>query len=489
MKRLLIPLIFVSTLTACGVTACGGGGSSTPTPHPVSYEPPVISGTNLNHVQPETMAIINLNTASLYSGNDILFYNLIGKGDINGDGYDDLVIGLFRHTTSPSYSGREYDPSGEIKPVVLFYDPVNDTYIVNAQLQSVIHKNQHPRQVAIADFDGDGRNDIFIADHGYDDGPYGNQNTLLLNKSTGFVDGTDTLPQVTDFSHGLVIADFDNNGKPDLLLLNNRVDIRTKCSLYLGFTDCPYNPPKDSESYVLFNNGLAGLSRGTLNIPNKVINFTSTTSDFNLRLYVGHSADFNRDGWPDLVISNHRDIFIIESTGAKGQFSSAQVFGPPPALQSCEYTPVSAITSIDIDSDGENEIVASFTCNLNTAYFRAFKRNKSGTWEDKSDILIGDQTANASIINDGWCYKFEIADVNADGKPDIICQSVRGQGSGNNNVFWTIANGKLQSMNITLQNGAWAGFGTMVKNKTGNAILGFNSPKGQPNLVIKRWKN
>ena len=131
MKRLLIPLILASTLTACGMTGCGGGGSTTPISNPASQEPQVISGINLNQVQAETIATINLNTASLYFGNDILFYNLIGKGDINGDGYDDLVIGLFRHTTSPSYSGRQYDPSGEIKPVVLFYDPLNDTYIVN----------------------------------------------------------------------------------------------------------------------------------------------------------------------------------------------------------------------------------------------------------------------------------------------------------------------------------------------------------------------
>lgn len=483
MRKLLIPALILAILAGCG-----GGQVIAPSQDPM---PPIAStiNLNLNSAPSEIIAKINLNTASLYLGSDKLFYNLLGKGDINGDGYDDLVIGLFRHTTTPSYSGRQLDPSGEIKPVVLFYDTVNDTYIVNTQLQSVIRKNQHPRQVAIADFDGDGRNDVFIADHGYDDAPYGNQNTLLLNKVNGFIDGTDMLPQYADFSHGLVVADFDNNSKPDLLILNNRTEAQTKCEKYSGFTDCHYTSPKLSESYVLFNNGLGGLTKGALNIPDSVINFTTTSADPNKRLYVGHGADFNSDGWTDLVVSNHRDIFIMESKGSVGQFSSAQVIKPPAALSSCTYTPASAITSLDLDDDKVDEIIASFACDLHAAYFKIYKRNIHGIWEDKTNSFLPDQTANTNIVNDGWCYKFEIADINADGKKDIICQSTRGQGKGSNNIFWISLNGKLVSADVILQNGNWFAFETMVKTKNGTGILGFNHQMGHSDLVIKRWKN
>lgn len=483
MKKTILASLLIGILTACGGSV---SGTAPVTPEP----PPPKNVVNLNQVPDEVVSIVNLNVASLYSGTDILYFNLLGKGDINGDGYDDLVIGLFRHTTTPSYSGRLHDPSGEIKPIVLFYDADKDTYAINAQLQSVIRKNQHPRQVAIADFDGDGRNDVFIADHGYDDAPYGNQNSLLLNKASGFVDGTSLLPQFSDFSHGLVLADFDGNGKSDLLVLNNTVGDKTKCQQYPAFTECTYTPPKFSESYVLFNNGGSVLTRGKLDIPNDIINFNSSTFNGNTRLYVGYSSDFNQDGRADLVISNHRDIFILESQNSFGKFSSAQVFGPIPALANCKYTPTSAITSIDIDGDGTEEILASSTCDMYTAYFRAFKRNSSGIWEDKTSILIPDQTANTSIVNDGWCYKFEIADVNSDGKKDVICQSLRGGANGTgNNIFWSVNDGKLQSMNIILQNGTWTGFETMVKQRSGTAILGFSYKPEQPNLIIKRWKN
>lgn len=441
----------------------------------------------LDQLPSSTVATVNLNTASGYLGSDVLFYNLLGKGDLNGDGYEDLVIGLFRHTTNPSYSGRDYDPSGEIRPIVLFYNPSTDGYEVNAQLQSVIRKNQHPRQVAIADFDGDGRNDLFIADHGYDDAPYGNPNTLLLNKPGGYVDGTDRLPKYTDFSHGLVMADFDGNGRPDLLVMNNRVDDRTKCQLYPAFKECSDNPPKHSESYVLFNQGTQGLVPGVLPIPNEVINFTATNFDKNLRLYVGHSADFNQDGRADLVVSNHRNLFVLESAAA-GRFAPAQVFSPPAQAQAAckDYIPYTAITSLDMDADGVPEILASFGCGLQAVEFQVFKRAANGVWSDATARFVGDQQANTTLA-DGWCYKLEVEDLNNDGIPDVICQSTRGLGTPTNNVFWW-GGPTLRASGITLQNGDWTNFQTVVKNRDGLYLLGLRNRKGESLLSVQRWK-
>lgn len=440
---------------------------------------------DLNMLDASVVAVVDLYKAAGYSGTDLLFFDLLGKGDINGDGYEDLVIGLFRHSKSPSYSGREFDPSGEIKPVVLIFNPTTDKYEIDSKLQAVIRTNQHPRQVAIADFDGDGRNDIFIADHGYDDAPYGNQNTLLLNKVTGFEDGTHLLPQQSDFSHGLVMADFDGNGKPDLLVLNNTVSDKTKCEQYPAFKECSYTPPKFSESYVLFNFGVSGLKKGVLDIPDEIINFKKSNWERDLRLYVGHSADFNKDGRADLVISNHRNLFIFESVGlSTGKFLPAQVFSPP--TRCLDSNPYSAITSLDLDDDGVDEIIASNACDLGGAYFQVFKRDKSGVWADKTNDFVGDQAANKKL-SDGWCYKFEIFDLNADGARDLICQSVRGFGTPTNNVIWLGGN-KFEFSNAAPKDSNWTNFETVVRNKDGNFLLGLKGEMSNPNLSIKRWK-
>ena len=481
MKKLI-----TSVAVSLFLVACGGGGGGSATAGGTVTPAPVL----LSESPAEFVTTVDLNVASGYTGTDILFYNLVTKGDLNGDGYDDFVIGLFRHTTTPSYSGRQYDPSGSIKPVVLFYDPALNTYKVNEQLQAVLQAHHHPRQAMIADFDGDGRSDLFIQGHGYDDSPYGEQNSLVLNKASGFVNATNTLPQFSDFSHGLVVADFDKNGKPDLLIMNNRTDMLTKCERYPGFTDCQYNSPKLSESYVLFNNGTSGLTKGTLSIPDSVINFTSTSSDPDRRLYVGHSADFNKDSWPDLIVSDHRNMYILESVGGTGNFATAQIIEPPASMQSCVSTPFSAITSLDIDGDGQEEIVGSQACGLNTAYFRVLKR-VDGRWVDKTTDLTGPQTVNTTLAskNDGWCYKFELADLNNDGKMDIICQSTRGQGQDDGNVFWYNTDGKLTFSNVMLTNGQWHAFHTKVKTTQGNYVVGFAIPFGQSTLTIRRWKN
>ena len=50
-------------------------------------------------------------------------------------------------------------------------------------------------KILMADFDGDGRNDFFIPDHGYDFEPFpGWHNQLLLWTENGYLDATDRLP-------------------------------------------------------------------------------------------------------------------------------------------------------------------------------------------------------------------------------------------------------------------------------------------------------
>ena len=136
-----------------------------------SKEKKSVKSLKIENVESEFLGKINIEEATGYSGNDTIFFNLLSKGDIDNDGFDDLVIALHRHDTTMTFSGREFEPSGAIKPIVLFYNEKTDNYSVSQQLQSVIADNEHARQASIQDFDGDGRKDIFIADHGYDDAP------------------------------------------------------------------------------------------------------------------------------------------------------------------------------------------------------------------------------------------------------------------------------------------------------------------------------
>ena len=81
-----------------------------------------------------------------------------------------------------------------------------------------VPQTQFARQIVIADFNGDRRPDAFIADHGDDHSPFpGYQNTLILSAPGGkLVDATANLPQVYDFTHSAAAADVNGDGTIDI---------------------------------------------------------------------------------------------------------------------------------------------------------------------------------------------------------------------------------------------------------------------------------
>jgi hypothetical protein len=82
------------------------------------------------------------------------------------------------------------------------------------------------RNFVIADFNGDGRPDVFIDNTGLEVGDVstwpGEQNTLLLSAPDGELHDVSAtnLPQVSDFSHGSSAADVDGDGDVDIWVNN-----------------------------------------------------------------------------------------------------------------------------------------------------------------------------------------------------------------------------------------------------------------------------
>lgn len=110
----------------------------------------------------------------------------------------------------------------------------------------------HARQWQVADFDGDGRDDLFIADHGYEGGGAGDfegaSNLLLLNQGDGTLRDVSAqwLSTAGTYTHGAAVGDVTGNGRPDIFKNNfrNLEDTveATGQLLHLNNGDAPLDP-------------------------------------------------------------------------------------------------------------------------------------------------------------------------------------------------------------------------------------------------------
>jgi hypothetical protein len=132
--------------------------------------------------------------------------------DINGDGRLDFV------------GSRGISESNGTEPVQAWINGgagvfTEDTAARLPDAPSV----KHARQWLKADFNGDGREDVFVADHGWDhDGFPGYPNLLLLSDGSGVLRsvGSTHLSTASTYTHGASVGDMNGDGYIDLFLNN-----------------------------------------------------------------------------------------------------------------------------------------------------------------------------------------------------------------------------------------------------------------------------
>lgn len=303
-------------------------------------------------------------------------------GDLNGDGLADVVV-----------TRLAFPIAYATFPIGVFLADGRGGFTDGSSMfAGPIPRTQHGRQIVIADFNGDRRNDIFVADHGYDGPPYpGHPNTLVLSTSDGrLADASGNLPPSSGFSHSAAAADVDRDGDVDL---------------YVGNLCCGDRTPPE----LLLNDGSGRFTRSSGRLP-------AAQADPRLNRYTRSLfLDANGDGAPDLVLgaeNNTPSSAVLLNDGA-GRFEAVPNALPPKAFGPTGIT--ISLAALDANRDGKIDLIAGFQrADFSGRLLQVLIGNGDGTFRDETAALLPTQNEGPSLP-----YAIRVADLDGDGCSDF----------------------------------------------------------------------
>ncbi|WP_443641777.1 VCBS repeat-containing protein [Candidatus Njordibacter sp. Uisw_039] len=332
----------------------------------------------------------------------------LGWGDFSGDGLPELVYGI---------QYWDVKKGSNIKLIVLTTTP-GKGFSLFKPIMDIAPYTCNPRSSVIKDFNGDGVNDIFIADTGVDYEPFpGCQNSLILSAPNGkFINATSSLPQILDFTHGVTSGDVDSDGDIDLFVTQ------------AGQPNAPH--------YFLRNNGKGRFTKvpdgQLLDRGFSYISFQPGPGHKRRNLYYTPGLEFvDDDDKLDLILlsgklegaDNNRIIF-----GSNSGFKKSDALELQPGRFGKKSAGYNYLVT-DIDNDGDNDIlILHVTKNplIHSSHLgielQVLIQEKNRKFVDKSNFYFPE----IAFDYGDWNKSFNLIDINNDDKKDIVLTSNHG---------------------------------------------------------------
>lgn len=391
MKKSILAISIISLTLA----ACGGGGGSTPVVQPPASK--VWTGSTLRSAGTFTVDVYGP------AGN----YELIGAGDLNGDGHDDIIL-------SPmTFDARWH------KVIIGFYNPVSGNFEPDALTQSRMPTMQWgQKRAVIEDFNKDGYVDFFLPGTGRDNSVCGEASVLVFGSKDGLVDASHLLPRYSTYTHQAVVSDFNNDGYKDIFQLNNNWGSQSDP----GCADRIY-PYTDTQYLISTKDWTFSTPHQYIKLDGRnVLNPTGGGAS------AAAAADFDGDGNSDIVMFGltalKNSIIFLKGDG-KGNFADPIIQSFTPYLPT---TWTGGMAARDLDGDGKPELILSSTTDVfydeyGGRTITIMKLNAaSNEFVDMTSSFIKNPDFREKRLT--WCLEFHWVDLNRDGRDDMICTAI-----------------------------------------------------------------
>ena len=305
--------------------------------------------------------------------------------------------------------------------------------------------------VAAGDVNGDGRPDLVVIDCGGCYGPSGIGGASVVAIFLGNGDGT--LRSAVTYASGgvtalfVAIVDLNADRKPDLVVVNrcgnNGCLNESLVSILMGNGDGSFQPPVNYGTGGLFPTSVVVTDvNGDGRVDMAVANDCSDPNcDGSVGILLGNgdgtfqpvvtyldggnsaltitAADVNEDGKPDLLVGVAMQLCYPDSCTYIGGVSKMLgngdgTFQPAVTYRSGGIGAVS-IAMADVNGDGHLDLIVgnATCCTFSSSYGGVAVRLGNGNGTFKQPVIYGSRAG-------GHGSSVAVADVNGDGKPDIV---------------------------------------------------------------------
>src|SRR3954452_5227630 len=318
----------------------------------------------------------------------------VGFVDYDNDGWMDLFM-------VNSGAADFYTPSKPLKNA-LYKNNRDGTFTDVTDKAGVAGGQQFGMGCAIADYDNDGYPDILVTAYG--------RCTLYHNSGDGtFTDVTDKAGVAAPgWTTSTVWFDYDNDGKLDLFLCSF-VQFSLTSNVFCGDNKlgkrfyCIPRVFKGTPSLLFHNNG-----NGT---------FTDVTGGTDIQRAKGKAlgvvaTDINGDGLMDLFVANDTVQNFLFANRGKGKWDEIALAAEVGFSANGQPRSGMGVDAADINGDGKQDL---FVANVDQEMFSLYRNDGN---EFFSDVAAANGVAQSTRLLSGWGLKF--FDYDNDGLVDLF---------------------------------------------------------------------